>query len=196
MKIDGIKYNGKNNEYVDGANKVSIASEIKIREGAVEIGNAAFAGNKTIRKVTLSDSLITLRDSTFANCTNLKEINLKNIEYIGSFAFQNTAIEKLIIPSSVKNISSGGLSGMKNLKTLIFKCDMNVFDWNPFDSKFLYKASNLETIYAEKIDKNSEFYMQYKDYIKPLTLDVLIEENKSFKEINKLMKEIKTGLER
>lgn len=56
------------------------------------IGEGAFQGNENITSVTLSEGICEVRDSAFASCVNLSQINLPaSITRFGENAIENTA---------------------------------------------------------------------------------------------------------
>lgn len=70
-----------------------------------EIRINCFNQNYMLKKVILSKNIKRIPQEVFFDCHNLSEINLHDgIVDIGNSAFRNTHIEKLIIPSTVKNI--------------------------------------------------------------------------------------------
>ena len=61
-------------------------TNVKIEEGIEMIGPCAFK-NTAIQSINLPDSVTRISASAFANCTNLKSIDFRNVRYIGSLAF-------------------------------------------------------------------------------------------------------------
>ncbi|MCH5166900.1 MAG: leucine-rich repeat protein [Erysipelotrichales bacterium] len=55
----------------------------------------------SIEKIYLPSKVDTINSSAFSGCTNLKEINLNNVKYIGAGAFNNcTSLKEIIIPAT------------------------------------------------------------------------------------------------
>ena len=73
------------------------------------IAPAAFAGSN-IATITISPHVKRIPDYCFFDCKNLKEINLTSVEYIGNYAFSNTAIKSMVIPASLKRMSYAAFS--------------------------------------------------------------------------------------
>ncbi|MBE7079602.1 MAG: hypothetical protein E7371_00015 [Clostridiales bacterium] len=88
--------------------------------GATKIGEGAFAYNRDLETVTLSDSLTAISNYTFALCSSLTnvtlpssvksvgeyafyqtgladELNLSNVEEIGAYAYTDTAITSVVL---------------------------------------------------------------------------------------------------
>ena len=62
---------------------------------ASRIGNNAFNGASRLLKVISVDTLKTVDDGTFTNCTSLKIVSIASVETIGNEAFMgNTAIKE------------------------------------------------------------------------------------------------------
>ena len=75
----------------------------------VEIGEEAFAGNRTIRSIKLPVSVKVIRMNAFKDCAALEEIHLPSrLETIEDGAFLGcTALQTLEIPESVAEIGEG-----------------------------------------------------------------------------------------
>ncbi len=134
----------------------------------------------------MPNSVIKINREVFRSCRNLKEIELsEKIEIIGQNAFYCCAIEKIDIPSSIKYINSNAFTFCFNLKEIAIKSKCKICN-------DIFKAcSNLEKIYITKKSFNisPDFVKEYGDKIELInkTLDELLNEGKSFHEINKLM---------
>lgn len=84
-----------------------------VPNGVTTIGPWAFE-NPALISVTLSDTVTTIGESAFYNCTNLKEVVMGNsVEMLEQYAFSMcTSLESITLPSSVKEI--GLLAFYKN----------------------------------------------------------------------------------
>lgn len=89
----------------------SLASCRKL--GKIDISNTkvktlndyAFAYNNSLHEVKLPETLLEIKGAVFAECTLLPEITLPDsLTFIGQYAFFNTKMEKIEIPSSVTEI--------------------------------------------------------------------------------------------
>lgn len=88
-----IKYVG-NKEYVE------------IPYGVDTIGESVFRGNETVKSVKLSESVKTVENYAFENCSNLANLDLGRVESIGANAFAYCdSLTEVVIPDSVKEIS-------------------------------------------------------------------------------------------
>ena len=103
------KYKGKDTA-------VEIPAEI---EGTPvkEIGFFTFEANESIVSVALSESIQTIGEGAFIDCTSLKEINLPTgLTTIERGAFAGcTAIAEITIPDGVQSIHDGAFAGCNAL---------------------------------------------------------------------------------
>lgn len=78
---------------------------VVIPEGVKTIGEAAFYGCGNLDVITLPKSLRKIEAGAFVYCYNLQKMNLnEGLQSIGDYAFQNTGIQSITIPSTLKTI--------------------------------------------------------------------------------------------
>jgi len=96
--------------YKGAGGNVTIPSNIGGKP-VIGFGNA-FAGNKNITGVIIPDSVTSIGQQAFNNCTNLTSVNLGNsVTNIGDMVFYNcTSLISVIIPDSVTNIGDAAFS--------------------------------------------------------------------------------------
>ena len=83
------------------------------------INDKAFVGS-LFSKVVLDDSVTSLGKECFMNCTDLKDVRLsKGLTTIPYCAFQNTAIENIIIPKNIVSLEEGAFYQCYKLKTVV-----------------------------------------------------------------------------
>lgn len=100
---------------------VNNCENLVIPEGVTSIKDEAFKNNKTIKSVSLPDSLLKIGCSAFRGCTGITKIILnENLEEIEYDAFRWTTLTEVEIPSNVNYI---GMSA--------FNCEMRVATKNP-----------------------------------------------------------------
>ncbi|MEX5443494.1 leucine-rich repeat protein [Acinetobacter schindleri] len=78
-----------------------------------------FSGCKSLHTVILGQGIKTLDSNCFQDCTALENIDLTNIETIGTSAFRNTNLKRLHLPNCI-NFSSQALYEMPLLEEVIF----------------------------------------------------------------------------
>lgn len=86
-----------------------------------EIKRAAFQECSSLREVTLNQSLRTIGPYAFANCSALESVSLpQQLTEIGENAFENSAVQEIDIPSSVKQIKESAFESCGELKKATF----------------------------------------------------------------------------
>ena len=79
--------------------------EIHLPKSINKIGSSAFFSCKNLDNVKLPTNLYEIAPSLFENCSSLKNLTMpNNVDFINFNAFNNTSLEVLIIPSSVRKI--------------------------------------------------------------------------------------------
>lgn len=83
------------------------------------INNAAFP-NSAVTSVTIPDSVTSIHDVSFFNCSQLTNISIPNsVTYIGYSAFSScTSLKSITLPSSLSSISEALFSGCSQLTTI------------------------------------------------------------------------------
>lgn len=100
----------------------SFLTSLDLGTTLTKIGEGAFYNCSSLETFTAPSSLTTIDEGAFAYCSSLKEINLnEGLTTIGRYAFQDTIIETLTIPSTVTEISSEFCWGVESIKEYIVK---------------------------------------------------------------------------
>lgn len=83
------------------------------------INNAAFP-NSAVTSVTIPDSVTSIPDAAFVNCSQLTNISIPNsVTYIGFSAFDGCAsLKSITLPSSLSTIQSSAFYNCGNLETI------------------------------------------------------------------------------
>lgn len=90
-----------------------------IPDNVKEIGISAFARNKYIKKITLSNNISELPYKCFWLCSNLKEINFpKSLKTIHESCFTECGFESIFIPKNVEKIWDSAFSFNNNLEKI------------------------------------------------------------------------------
>lgn len=83
--------------------------KVTLPEGIEKIGQNAYIGCSSIDEVNLPESLTEIELNAFAGATSLKSLELpKKLEKLGERAFENTGIEEIEIPASLKEAEGDG----------------------------------------------------------------------------------------
>ena len=122
------------------------------------------------------NGLDTISTGMFCFCQSIKDINLDGVRVIQSYAFFGTNIEELILPKSLEEIDDDAFTP-KKLKLIKYEGTREDF----------YKIKGIEQI--DKILKNNKHIKLEFDCNKNKTINDLIDEGKSIKEINNIFKQ-------
>ena len=123
------------------------------------------SNNYVITDMNLQNAT-TIGGSAFSTCKKLKNINIINCEYIGSFAFDKTIIEKLEL-NKILTIENRAFENCNNLKTIIIRQSNSVpkLYWgNKFNYATIYVPDSLVEEY--KVASN---WSAFANNIKPLS---------------------------
>lgn len=203
--------------YYNTGAKIEDKNSIKtlvIEEGTLCIEEKTFNNCKNLEKVIFPKSLKKIKKEAFNNCYKLKEVILpENLIIIGEAAFANcTSLEtfdasktkivnvnhfllandfhlkNLHLPVTIEKLGQNTFLNCENLTEFYMSKNVNDF----FATTFA--GSGIEVVYYDKNIPNSviESFKSYFeeeriDFIEN-SLDSLLLQNKSFKEINKMLK--------
>lgn len=101
--LNGALYIGKHLIKV----KTSVTGSFAVKDGTKSIADSALSSCRRITSVTMPDSLISICDDAFSNCT-LTSITIPDgVTSIGSMAFSCCGFESITIHNSVRSIGGG-----------------------------------------------------------------------------------------
>ena len=157
---------------------------LTLTEGMTAIGGLAFYGCTSLESVRIPTTIDTSSISslspktqwgvqTFADCTSLKNITLpEGLTGIGAQAFENTAVESVVIPSTVQNwglyppgnntsYSNYAFRRCAKLSSVTFKEGLKIIYGQPFDEcpllkKLFIPASVTNIDYAFRSDRTGK----------------------------------------
>lgn len=106
------------------------------------INNAAFP-NSAVTSVTIPDSVTSIHDASFFNCSQLTNISIPNsVTYISFSAFSDcTSLKSITLPSSLSTISRALFSGCSQLTTIHIPDSVSSIQISAF-----HNCENLKTI--------------------------------------------------
>jgi len=118
---------------------------IDLTVGKCERGcsNAQSTYGTNIENLTVNGGYI--GDSAFAS-NAIKILNLDGVSSIGSFAFNNNRITKLIIPASVEQVSGDAFSNNVITELTIEKCSLYNCSNSTYDTVYTKYGSSIETL--------------------------------------------------
>ncbi|MBP3309914.1 MAG: leucine-rich repeat protein [Ruminococcus sp.] len=101
----------KLNSALEEINPFSLAYNNKLESidfsntALTEIAGYSVSGCKNLSDVKLGNKIIAIRGAAFYNCNSIADITLpEKLEVVEQYAFMDTALEKILIPSSVAEI--------------------------------------------------------------------------------------------
>ena len=102
------------NEASNAFNSSGLKS-LTVADGITAISIGMCDGCEQLSSVDLADSVTTIAMNAFRNTEALKEINLKNVQTINSYAFQGSGLTALVLPESVKNVENRAFEACTSL---------------------------------------------------------------------------------
>ena len=101
-------------------------SDTALDNGQITIGTSVFAGSTNVTHVTFGKgvNVKTIGASAFSGLTKLYDLKFEDNIYLGkidNYAFQNTAITTLVVPSTVTSIGSSAFASCKSLISVTFE---------------------------------------------------------------------------
>lgn len=136
MKTMHILLSDYENQTIDDRKLDLTDVEELIISGPGKIGyySFSFVGLKNVKKITISDDVISVEDNCFMYCDSLKELVLGNgLQYIGNMCFCRAPLTKVIIPGSVKKIGHHAFQSCASLQTVVLSEGIEEIDYNAFE---------------------------------------------------------------
>lgn len=118
---------------------VTIPSRYKGKP-VMAINNAAFP-NSAVTSVTIPDSITSIPDAAFVNCSKLTNISIPNsVTYIGFSAFSScTSLKSITLPSSLSTIGNSAFAGCPSSMTVTYPGSKTQWD-------AIFKGSNNDVL--------------------------------------------------
>lgn len=146
-----------------GAGKIEFAlnnqkesiETITLGDGVTEIPVGFADGCAKLTSVSLPDALTAVPDRAFRDCTALTEVMISkdsNLQSIGKYAFQNTALTKMYIPKDVTSIDA----------CAFYRTPITVFDMSDVLTKNMTVGQNVINNWYSDGEKKPD----WKDYFK------------------------------
>ena len=131
--IDGVLYSKDGKELICYPAAKEGKSYV-IQNGTENVRASAFYSNKYIENIVVPDSVISIGQGVFNECTSLKDVELsKNIELIDNATFNNcTSLKKITIPGNVKTIKVMAFMNCSSLETVIIPNSVTAIESNAF----------------------------------------------------------------
>ena len=105
-----------------------------IPDSVISIGDSAFYYCYNLKNISIPNSVVNIGEGAFSSCSNLEEVEIPDgIKFIKDFTFVYCEnLTTIIIPQSVKEIGSLAFySDSSNLSNVLFKGSKS--QWNSID---------------------------------------------------------------
>ncbi|MCM1505818.1 MAG: leucine-rich repeat protein [Ruminococcus flavefaciens] len=117
-------------------NNCKSLKSVTIPESIISIGYQSFAGCSAITSITIPNSVTSIGGGIFYGCTGLQSVTLSNnISDISNSAFYNcTGLKSITIPNIVTTIGSSAFSDCSGLKSITIPDNVTTIKSNAFSS--------------------------------------------------------------
>lgn len=99
-------------------------SIIELNEGLITLSKRSFANCRSLKKLCIPSTLVDLNESSFSDCVELAFLEFSSkciLTNIGDYAFENTGLEKVEFPPSVKTTGMFCFHYCSKLTSVLFK---------------------------------------------------------------------------
>ncbi len=119
--IESLTVPGTVKSMAEGAlQEADCLKEVVISEGVTTLPPFLFDNCDMLETVHLPQTLTTISKCTFRTCKSLKQIELpESLTTLSEYAFEETALEELVIPDSVTSLGSYICKNNKKLKKIV-----------------------------------------------------------------------------
>ena len=109
-----IKYDNVLTNYIGADEHVIVPDEV------LAIGEGAFSGNDTVKRITLPKGLKRIQAHAFDNCFALEQIDMpESLEYLGEAAFCGCrSLKSIVIPEGITSIRRRTFKRCVTIKTI------------------------------------------------------------------------------
>ena len=117
-------YGSTSLEYLFGESVISlkpVLSKITIKEGSTELADNMFKGFTAISSVTFESEIKKIGAHAFDGCESLTTIDISKVEEIGDYAFSQSGLISIQLPTNGIVLGVGIFSGCASLATLTFE---------------------------------------------------------------------------
>ena len=130
-ELDGYTVTAVTDEAFSGNTSIK---RITLSDTVVNVGEGAFVGCSSLEYVFIGSSVAVLHSGAFDGCKALKEIDIPDtVKSIGSFAFTGCEkIDTVVIPESVTKIGECAFAGMSALERAVIPDSVKDIGKNAF----------------------------------------------------------------
>ena len=115
-----VIYSGSTSTAYLGTETDIVVPSVIDGRNVVSLGQYALSGNITMESIVIPNTVNTLANNVFQNCSNLKTVTMSNnIGGIGPYAFYNcVSLESITLPNSCTVISNNAFQGCAALESI------------------------------------------------------------------------------
>ena len=146
--------------------------KVEIPESVTSIGRSAFYRCDSMTSLKMSDSVVEIDYGVFQSCKQLSEVKLSdNIKVIPQYAFDDTKIEKILLPSKLESIENRGFNSCPDLREIEFPAGLQKIGDGAFS--YCYNISYIKSNAANPPELSSNaFPSSYNSVYSKATLQV------------------------
>lgn len=153
-------------------------TSISLPSTITTIGEHAFQ-NTGLTSLVLPDSIKEVGQYAFADCNSIESVDLKNIEVIYSYAFQNnTSLKKLMLPSSVRVCYKEAFYNSRNLEEIDFNAPDLVQTYKDSSGNLKYdKCGSIISLKSDNDPKASSLVLKLSSQITTIPRELFGDSN-------------------
>lgn len=145
------KYNGRGDVVIsDGVTVIGEAafwnsdiSSVKLPKGLKKIKDSAFAGCRGLKEMELPDSVLSIGKSAFAR-SGIETIRLSSkLKQIPRDAFHSSALHEIVLHNGVKSIADNAFSYCRKLKKVVLPNSLEKIGYHAFENDISLQEINL-----------------------------------------------------
>ncbi|MCM1091068.1 MAG: leucine-rich repeat domain-containing protein [Butyrivibrio sp.] len=162
---DFVIKDGKLESYKGKDTTVTIPNETDKDKIVKVIGASAFAGNTTIEKLILPDSVTQIEAYAFDGCEKLRTVELgKGLTKIDDYAFANCeGLETMDIPSNVRSIGTEAFADCERFESITIPPEVTSIKEDAFARDYLLNIYSEGGSYAAKYAV--DFYSKQRNFV-------------------------------
>lgn len=128
--------------------------KIEIPEGVVAIGDNAFSDFDKLYDVTFPCSLVKIGSNAFKHCVSIKSIDIKNVNFIGEYAFSGcSSLHDITFGENIGYLCNGTFLGCSSIEEIVIPKNITYIGCECF--RDCTSLSSVDIKGAMEIDNNA-----------------------------------------